>query len=122
MTTLKKFAGQSLKDFDPALFRPDPAELARGTRAKLLTTPKVAAADIPGLDHPAVQGSIARHSNDAPAPQHEAFAQGGWTTWSHERRAYVWKGTHAERVAKRIAEYEASVRQCARFATKGDIL
>lgn len=70
---------------------------------------------IPGLDHPAVQGSIARHSNDAPAPQHEAYAQGGWTTWSAEQRAYVWKGTHAERVAKRIAEYEASVRQCAHF-------
>ena len=118
MTTLKKFAGQSLKDFDPALFRPEPAELVRGTRAKLLTVPKAAPTDIHGLDHPAVQRSIARHSNNDPAPQHEAYAQGGWTTWSAEQRAYVWRGTHAERVAKRIAEYEESVRQCARFETK----
>lgn len=113
MTTLKKFSGHGLKDFDPAHFRPDPAEFARGTRAKLLTAPKAAPQDIPGLDHPAVQRSIARHSDTEPAPQHEAYAQGGWTTWSAEQRAYVWKGTHAQRVAKRIAEYEASVRQIA---------
>lgn len=65
---------------------------------------------VPGLDHPAVQRSVARYSDNDPAPQHEAYAQGGWTTWSHERGAYVWKGTHAERVAKRIAEYEAAAR------------